>query len=202
MKIKRYIEYIEDKHIVIEGMEFNSPVQVSRWLDYMGIENYTINEDLSVDVDDNVVINDKRLREIEVKFNIVRGDFWCTTNNLQTLENCPTKIFGNFGCSHNYINSCVFLPKCKHCYINHNKLLSLDGMPIDMNLNKFYCAGNILSEKELKWNWLESIISENESNISYHIDWIKENKDSMPEIFNDKFGYLLEFEHYTKTIKQ
>lgn len=42
------------------------------WLDYMGITNYTINDDFTVDVDGDVKLNNKALQDFgPVKFNKV-----------------------------------------------------------------------------------------------------------------------------------
>ena len=49
-------------------------------------------------------------------------DFWCTDNDLTSLENSPIYVVGNFGCS-------------------HNKLISLEGAPEYVGGN-FYCRGN------------------------------------------------------------
>ena len=55
---------------------------VEAWLKEYGVENYTINEDLSVDVD---------------------GDFYCNANNLTSLEGCPSSVGGGFNCGNNRI---------------------------------------------------------------------------------------------------
>lgn len=42
------------------------------WLDYMGVTNFTINNDLTVDVDGDVKLHNKALRDFgPVKFNKV-----------------------------------------------------------------------------------------------------------------------------------
>lgn len=40
--------------------QFNEYSQVKSWLDEMGIEKYTINDDLTVDVDYDVELDEKR----------------------------------------------------------------------------------------------------------------------------------------------
>ena len=54
----------------------------------------------------------------------VDGDFFCGTNNLTSLENCPKTVGGNFFCG-------------------HNKLTSLDGAPEYVG-GSFYCSFNNL----------------------------------------------------------
>ncbi len=81
------------------------------WLDKYGVENYTINDDLTVDVAGGVLLNKKELTAIDVKFNLVQGHFNCSNNKLSSLEGCPEKINGNFDCSKNLLNSLEFGPK-------------------------------------------------------------------------------------------
>ena len=58
----------------------------------------------------------------------VDGDFFCGTNNLTSLENCPKTVGGNF-------------------YCGHNKLTSLDGAPEYVG-GSFYCSFNYLTSLE------------------------------------------------------
>lgn len=62
----------------------------------MKITNYSINDDLSVDVDGNVYISNKNLTEIPIKFNYIKRNFSCYSNKLTTLEFCPQSIGGDF----------------------------------------------------------------------------------------------------------
>jgi len=55
----------------------------------------------------------------------VDGDFFCGTNNLTSLENCPKTVDANF-------------------YCGHNKLTSLDGAPEYVG-GSFYCSFNNLT---------------------------------------------------------
>jgi hypothetical protein len=55
----------------------------------------------------------------------VDGDFFCGTNNLTSLENCPKTVGGNFFCG-------------------HNKLTSLQGAPSSVG-GSFYCSFNYLT---------------------------------------------------------
>jgi hypothetical protein len=40
----------------------------------------------------------------------VGGNFFCGTNNLTSLENCPKTVDGTFGCSFNYLTSLTGAP--------------------------------------------------------------------------------------------
>ena len=74
---------------------------IGNWLDSMGIHNYTINNDLTVDVDGDVDLYNKNLTKIPVQFNEVLGNFDCSYNNLESLEWHPKYVGGDFDCSHN-----------------------------------------------------------------------------------------------------
>lgn len=47
------------------------------------IENYTINDDHTIDVKGDVYLDDKSLNKIPLKFNTVTGDFCCPFNKLR-----------------------------------------------------------------------------------------------------------------------
>ena len=52
------------------------------------IKNYTINDDNSINVNENVDLNKESLDIIPIKFNKIKGSFTCSNNNLTTLI-CP-----------------------------------------------------------------------------------------------------------------
>jgi len=90
-----------------------------------GIENYIINPDGSIDVDEDVDLMNMQLRRLPLLFNNISGSFHCTNNKLTSLEGSPTTVRGNFSCS-------------------SNKLASLKGSPNTIN-GDFYCTGNELT---------------------------------------------------------
>ena len=79
----------------------------------------------------------------------VDGDFFCGTNNLTSLENCPKTVGGNFFCGHNKLTSLDGAPEYVggnfHCYAN--KLTSLEGAPKSVD-GSFYCGHNKLTSLE------------------------------------------------------
>jgi len=74
------------------------------------IKNYTINNDGSIDVDDNVEIWQNSLTEIPLKFNKVNGGFSCSYNYLTSFQYAPKIIRGNFNCEGNNIKSFEYFP--------------------------------------------------------------------------------------------
>jgi hypothetical protein len=82
------------------------------------IKNYTINLDGSIDVNDNVFLNSKRLTELPLTFNKVTGSFDCGYNQLTSLKGCPRWIGGHFSCSYNDLTSLEFSPDYVGGYFN------------------------------------------------------------------------------------
>jgi hypothetical protein len=113
------------------------------------IKNYSINEDLSIDVDGNVNLFNKGLTKLPLKFNKVNGNFECFKNNLTSLEGAPNKVTGYFNCAYNQLTSLEGAPKEVNghfgCY--NNKLTSLEVAPKEVNGN-FYCSNNELTSLE------------------------------------------------------
>ena len=54
----------------------------------------------------NLTVLPEMLKDISVD-----GDFYCGTNNLTSLENCPKTVSGVFGCSSNFLKSLEGAPK-------------------------------------------------------------------------------------------
>ncbi len=90
------------------------------------IENYTINEDGSIDVDGDVDLGVKKLNRIPLEFNYVSGSFYCSYNKLTSLEFGPKEVGGGFYCSYNKLTSLEFSPKKVggDFYCINNKLLT------------------------------------------------------------------------------
>jgi hypothetical protein len=101
-------------------------------LDYLGVENYVINEDNSVDVFSNVDISQRGLKKLPVKFNKIEGDFDCTCNSLNTLVNSPLEVSGFFDCSINKLYSLIRGPEIVKggYYCSDNLLEDLQGFPL------------------------------------------------------------------------
>ena len=97
---------------------------IKAWCEEMGIKDYTINSKGEIDVNRDVNLRNKNLKELPYKFGRVNGYFTLAYNeNLTSLKNCPTIVEGTFdmdGCSN--INSLYWCPKevwgnfwCRYC---------------------------------------------------------------------------------------
>ena len=95
---------------------------IKKLCDYLKIENYKINKDLTVDVEDSVYLYQLGLERIPLKFGKTAGSFFCHFNKLTSLEGCPKEVGGAF-------------------YCHNNKLTSLEGAPERVFVT-FFCYGN------------------------------------------------------------
>jgi len=103
-----------------------------------GIKDYTIRENLVVDVCGIVDLSFKYLTELPFQFGKVTGSFHCYNNRLTSLLNCPHTILGSFNCA-------------------NNRLTSLQYCPAMVGGN-FYCDNNkFVVTKENAYQWLQAI---------------------------------------------
>ena len=75
-----------------------------------GIENYTVNDDGSIDVNGSVFLWNRELTELPLTFNKVNGNFSCYNNLLTTLKGCPRWVESEFNCERNKLTSLEFAP--------------------------------------------------------------------------------------------
>jgi hypothetical protein len=113
------------------------------------IENYIINDDLSIDVDGAVDLYNKKLEYLPLKFNYVDGNFNCARNKLKTLEGCPQTVGGRFNCYFNELKTLEGCPQTVNGDFNcfNNKLESLKGSPQTVG-GHFGCEDNKLRDLE------------------------------------------------------
>lgn len=99
---------------------------IKAWCEEMGIENYAINSQGGIDVNDNVDLDRTDFKELPYKFGTVNGWFTLANNKkLNSLKNCPDHILNKHmfdieGCSN--LDSLEGFPKivsgaiyCKGC---------------------------------------------------------------------------------------
>ena len=108
-----------------------------------GIEDYTIMDDGSIDVDGDVYINDEGLTELPLTFNKVTGVFNCDDNKLTTLKGSPKSVGDGFDCGGNNLTSLEGSPESVGGHFNcqFNNLIDLKGSPKSIG-GKFYCRNN------------------------------------------------------------
>jgi hypothetical protein len=134
-----------------------------------GIENYTVNDDESIDVNGSVDLSFNDLTELPLVFNKVTGDFYCSHNVLTSLKGSPKWVGGYFDCYNNQLTSLEFSPE----YVGTN----------------FYCYNNDLTdnycESEIGGKFYTSLKQEGLTEDNYN-EWRKLYKRKMilDDIFN------------------
>jgi len=108
-----------------------------------GIENYTINEDGSIDVDDNVYMMHRQIDKLPLKFRNVTGSFNCARNKLTTLKGCPISVDDSFYCYNNELTSLEGGPESIGGDFDccHNKIVTFEHLPYSIG-GDFLCFGN------------------------------------------------------------
>ena len=69
------------------------------------IKNYTINNDMSIDIDGDVFLNYMYIEELPLNFNRVKGSFYCSKCGLISLKGSPEYVGGEFMCEENKLKT-------------------------------------------------------------------------------------------------
>ena len=114
--------------------------QIEQWLKKYKIENYTIHDNLVVDVDGDVNLYGKKLKELPFQFGKVTGSFDCSNNQLTSLQYCPTTVGGRFDCSNNQLTSLQYCPTTVGRFLDcsDNQLPSLPYCPTTVGGGVYY----------------------------------------------------------------
>ena len=128
------------------------------------ITNYTINPDMSIDVDGYVDLYFKGLSKLPLKFNKVGGHFYCQGNKLNNLDGAPNTVGFSFYCNYNQLTTLEGAPEYVggHFYCHNNQLTTLDGSPKEVGGN-FYCEYNPVNSLYILFNnykWFKNSIKE------------------------------------------
>lgn len=162
---------------------FKTYEETKQWLELMRINIYTINSDLTVDVDNFVDISAKNLSYIPVQFGVVESFFDCSYNRLISLIGSPKKVGNNFNCSYNLLTSLKGTPKETGGYLTHNNpyLDSITDLPIS------------LFKKSLNYGWYVNFNYKIKQ--EYFKKHIKDNSELIDIIKNDIY-----LQDYYKTL--
>ncbi len=113
------------------------------------IEKYKINNDYTIDVYQDVNLQNNALVQIRIPFNNVYGNFDCSKNNLTSLIYCPRYVSGHFNCSNNELTSLGGCPKIiDGLFIcSFNRIESLKYGP-EIVGGSYVCGGNKITSLE------------------------------------------------------
>jgi len=97
--------------------------EIHTFMKQNGIQKYEITSD-GVDVHQNVHLFNRKLTELPFQFNVINGDFDCTSNKLTSLSGSPRVVHGGFSCTWNKLQSLEFCPKFVQgvFYCNNNDI--------------------------------------------------------------------------------
>lgn len=129
----------------IKNTMLSNKLDIENWLNQMNISDYTINNNLVVDVANSVNLRAKGLTCIPIQFGIVIGDFDCSDNQLTSLFGAPKIVEVDFNCSYNQLTNLEGSPEVvKGLYeCGNNKLISLKGAT--QEVGGFFCMKNQLT---------------------------------------------------------
>jgi len=66
---------------------------------------------MSVDVRENVYLNNRRLTSIDVQFGVIDGSFHCDHNRIESLRVAPKIVTGSFECQQNVLTNLKGVPQ-------------------------------------------------------------------------------------------
>lgn len=186
------------------------------WLDNMKIKNYIINSDLTIDVNEDVSLQNKNLSSLPIQFGEVGGSFYIFKNNLTSLKGTPYIVNNIFDCSNNQLTSLLDGPqKVKQGYIcTHNQLTSLEGVAQNIGDILNIQSNHITTLKNIKTNIvfafivvnnpLEKIDYESIKDIKadcFYIDNVQKENFPSFEKFNPPGNCLLDFKKVKDYLK-
>ena len=157
------------------------------------INNYTINDDMTINVEGDVNLYVSGLDIFPVNFNRVNGNFLCHENTLTTLKGAPKYVRSNFECDFNDLTSLEYSPEYVGgdfmCEINN--ITSLKGPKIIQG--RFFCGGNKLKV----FDYMPSVKNEVYFNSDEIDDYDDENPiDQLWQYFENKkyIDYFIELD--------
>jgi hypothetical protein len=123
--------------------KYESIVDIHTMCRKCAISDYTINDDETIDVNENVRFN-LYFKKLPLKFSNIEGYFDCSYNNLNTLQGCPVRVSDCFNCTRNRLTSLVGCPKYigVHFFCKENKIETFEGLDFIHIIGTFNCYGN------------------------------------------------------------
>ena len=121
--------------------------QIDKICKEYNITDYTINNDMSIDVNNNINLQLNTLEVLPIIFNKVNGSFFCELNNLNTLKYSPKYIEGNFNLAFNNIKTFEHFPEVEGDIIfDHNPIEELWFLFLDKNHIPYFNELDIIQE--------------------------------------------------------
>ena len=130
----------EKKSDSLVSLGVGKKMLITKWLDEMGVKNYIINDDYTIDVNGNVNLFGKGLVKFPdyIQFNEIYGWFACQGNQLISLKGCPKIVSNTFTCRNNNLESLKYSP----LFVGHKSV----GNYYDCTNNKIRFTENYVKE--------------------------------------------------------
>jgi hypothetical protein len=100
--MKTLKEYIVTENNFFKNLGVGMIPQIEKWLQENYIKNYTINDDLTIDVNGIVDLEDYKEKQLPeyIQFGKVTKHFYINfCKNLKSLKGCPQEVGGYFFCN-------------------------------------------------------------------------------------------------------
>jgi hypothetical protein len=106
----------------------------------------------AVDVSGSVYLDDKGLTRLPFQFGKIGKNFYCSRNQLTSLEGAPKEVGGSFGCTGNRLTSLDGCPEKVggDLWCSHNRLTSLNGAPKEVGGNFGCFTGSLIDVSALR----------------------------------------------------
>jgi len=90
---------------------------------------------------------------------VIKGKFICTRNGLETLAGGPEKVGNGIDIAHNKLVDLKGNFKSVSGYVEagFNRLVSVEGLPLDMSSNRFGLSKNLIQAKVIKETYADAV---------------------------------------------
>ena len=123
----------------------NSYYKIQKWLEQRSIKPFHIYDDLTVDISNDLFLNDENLTHIPLNLGVVNGNLELSNNALTNLKGIAKKIDGYLMLTNNPINNLDYLPQSVKGIIHINKVSEKEFRKFD-NIEKFDSIHLILNQ--------------------------------------------------------
>ena len=188
--LKEYKLWEQSRELTSEQGEFLNQYVKGTW---------RINPEGLVDVEGDFDCSGSGIKSLMgIRFGSVGGNFYCSSNQLTSLEGAPEKVDGDFSCHSNQLTSLEGAPReVKGDFdCSYNQLTSLEEAPREVGRG-FYCESNTISDQTMELICQKmrenpkleygAILASLQSRISQE-DWEKLDKSSLDKMNQTQKG--------------